>query len=74
MSGDTAGRLIFEAEWLDTMAELVKRFYLYYFPADNTIELVSVLQERKQIIFLNWLNYQLASWVNQFNQPNRLSN
>ncbi|XP_011309591.1 nucleoside diphosphate kinase 7 [Fopius arisanus] len=42
MSGDVGDRLIFEAEWFDTVAGFTKRFYLYYYPADNTIELFDI--------------------------------
>lgn len=34
-------RLTFEAEWFDSNAGLTKKFYLYFYPADCAIELVS---------------------------------
>lgn len=40
MSGD-AERYIFEAEWYDKVAYTLKKFYLYFFPLDNSVELVS---------------------------------
>lgn len=40
MSTDYSERYVFEAEWYDKIASLLKKFYLYYFPSDNTIELV----------------------------------
>lgn len=35
-------RYVFEAEWFDKVACLTKKFYLYYFPSDNTVELVII--------------------------------
>lgn len=29
----------FEAEWYDKVASVLKKFYLYYYPFDNTVEL-----------------------------------
>lgn len=40
MSTDYAERYIFEAEWYDKIACILKKFYLYYYPVDNTVELV----------------------------------
>ncbi|XP_043287452.1 nucleoside diphosphate kinase 7 [Venturia canescens] len=42
MSGNLTERLIFEAEWFDKVSSMLKKFYLYYFPADNTIELYDI--------------------------------
>lgn len=39
MSMDYSERYIFEAEWYDKVACILKKFYLYYYPADNTVEL-----------------------------------
>ncbi|XP_066601082.1 nucleoside diphosphate kinase homolog 7 isoform X2 [Prorops nasuta] len=36
---DYMERYTFEAEWYDKVACTLKKFYFYYFPADNTIEL-----------------------------------
>lgn len=33
-------KYIFEAEWYDKVASVLKKFYLYYYPFDNTVELV----------------------------------
>ncbi|XP_070160086.1 nucleoside diphosphate kinase homolog 7 isoform X2 [Polyergus mexicanus] len=39
MSTDYSNRYVFEAEWYDTVACILKKFYLYYYPSNNTIEL-----------------------------------
>lgn len=40
MSVDHNEKYIFEAEWYDKIAAILKNFYLYYYPYDNTVELV----------------------------------
>jgi len=40
MSTDYGDRYVFEAEWYDKVACILKKFYLYYYPSDNTVELV----------------------------------
>lgn len=42
MSTDLTERYIFEAEWYDKVACILKKFLLYYYPADNTVELYDV--------------------------------
>ncbi|CAL1676915.1 unnamed protein product [Lasius platythorax] len=49
MSTDYSNRYVFEAEWYDKVACILKKFYLYYYPSNNTIELFD-LKTRK--IFL----------------------
>ncbi|XP_029156891.1 nucleoside diphosphate kinase 7-like isoform X3 [Nylanderia fulva] len=49
MSTDYSDRYVFEAEWYDNVACILKKFYLYYYPSNNTIELFD-LKTRK--IFL----------------------
>ncbi|XP_011146299.1 nucleoside diphosphate kinase 7 [Harpegnathos saltator] len=49
MSADYSDRYVFEAEWYDKIASLLKKFYLYYFPSDNTIELFD-LKTRKTFL------------------------
>ncbi|XP_011169620.1 nucleoside diphosphate kinase 7 [Solenopsis invicta] len=39
MSTDYGDRYVFEAEWYDQIACMLKKFYLYYYPSDNTVEL-----------------------------------
>ncbi|XP_034183560.1 nucleoside diphosphate kinase homolog 7 [Osmia lignaria lignaria] len=39
MSVDHNEKYIFEAEWYDKIAAILKKFYLYYYPYDNTVEL-----------------------------------
>ncbi|XP_024869151.1 nucleoside diphosphate kinase 7-like [Temnothorax curvispinosus] len=39
MSADYSNRYVFEAEWYDQVACMLKKFYLYYYPSDNTVEL-----------------------------------
>lgn len=41
MTSNMTERLAFEAEWFDTNADLIKKFYLYFYTSDCTIELVS---------------------------------
>lgn len=49
MSTDYSNRHAFEAEWYDKVACMLKKFYLYYYTSDNTVELFD-LRTRK--IFL----------------------
>lgn len=37
---DHGDRYVFEAEWYDKVACMLKKFYLYYYLSDNTVELV----------------------------------
>ncbi|XP_070512537.1 nucleoside diphosphate kinase homolog 7-like isoform X1 [Cardiocondyla obscurior] len=39
MSTDCSNRYAFEAEWYDKIACMLKKFYVYYYPFDNTVEL-----------------------------------
>jgi len=34
-------RFVFEAEWFDGQADLVRKYLLTFYPKDNTIEMVS---------------------------------
>lgn len=36
---DMNEKYTFEAEWYDKVASVLKKFYLYYYPFDNTVEL-----------------------------------
>lgn len=47
MSTDYSNRYVFEAEWYDKVACMLRKFYLYYYPSNNTIELVCI-----KLIFL----------------------
>ncbi|XP_011872923.1 PREDICTED: nucleoside diphosphate kinase 7 isoform X1 [Vollenhovia emeryi] len=49
MSADYGDRYVFEAEWYDTVACMLKKFYLYYYPSDNTVELFD-LKTRKTFL------------------------
>ncbi|XP_017758043.1 PREDICTED: nucleoside diphosphate kinase 7 isoform X2 [Eufriesea mexicana] len=42
MSVDHNEKYIFEAEWYDKIASILKKFYLYYYPFDNTVELFDI--------------------------------
>ncbi|XP_076633266.1 nucleoside diphosphate kinase homolog 7 [Colletes latitarsis] len=42
MSVDHNEKYIFEAEWYDKIASILKKFYLYYYPYDNTVELFDI--------------------------------
>ena len=49
MSADHNEKYIFEAEWYDKVASILKKFYLYYYPSDNTVELFD-LNTRKMFL------------------------
>lgn len=49
MSVDHNEKYIFEAEWYDKIATILKKFYLYYYPFDNTVELFD-LKTRKTFL------------------------
>ncbi|KYN08336.1 Nucleoside diphosphate kinase 7 [Cyphomyrmex costatus] len=49
MSADHSDRYVFEAEWYDKVACILKKFYLYYYPSDNTVELFD-LKTRKTFL------------------------
>ena len=49
MSTDHNEKYIFEAEWYDKVASILKKFYLYYYPSDNTVELFD-LNTRKMFL------------------------
>jgi len=34
-------RFVFEAEWFDQQADLIRKYLLTYYPKDSTIEMVS---------------------------------
>ncbi|XP_076661642.1 nucleoside diphosphate kinase homolog 7 isoform X1 [Halictus rubicundus] len=42
MSVEHNEKYIFEAEWYDKIASILKNFYLYYYPYDNTVELFDI--------------------------------
>ncbi|KZC05140.1 PREDICTED: nucleoside diphosphate kinase 7 [Dufourea novaeangliae] len=42
MSVDHNEKYIFEAEWYDKIASILKKFYLYYYSYDNTVELFDI--------------------------------
>ncbi|XP_060820180.1 nucleoside diphosphate kinase 7 [Bombus pascuorum] len=42
MSVEHNEKYIFEAEWYDKIACVLKKFYLYYYPFDNTVELFDI--------------------------------
>ncbi|XP_076753169.1 nucleoside diphosphate kinase homolog 7 [Xylocopa sonorina] len=42
MSMDHNEKYIFEAEWYDKRASILKKFYLCYYPFDNTVELFDI--------------------------------
>lgn len=57
MSTDYSDRYVFEAEWYDTVACILKKFYLYYYPSNNTIELVCIDLIQIHIVEKNYLYY-----------------
>lgn len=46
MTSEMTERLAFEAEWFDTNADLIKKFYLYFYPIDCTIELFDIKNKK----------------------------
>ncbi|XP_048509250.1 nucleoside diphosphate kinase 7 isoform X2 [Athalia rosae] len=46
MSTDYGERYTFEAEWFDTVASMLRKFILYYYPADNTVEIYDVKSKK----------------------------
>ena len=40
-SGVTEERFVFEVDWFDQMASLVRKYLLTYYPKDSTIDMVS---------------------------------
>ena len=38
----TDSRLVFQAEWYDQNAELVRRYQVMFYPVDNTVEMFDV--------------------------------
>ena len=41
MASSNEDRFVFEAEWFDQQAALVRKYLLTYYPKDNTIDMVS---------------------------------
>ncbi|KAF7998299.1 hypothetical protein HCN44_009697 [Aphidius gifuensis] len=46
MTSDMTERLAFEAEWFDSNADLIKKFYLYFYTSDCTIELFDIKNKK----------------------------
>ncbi|XP_066900873.1 nucleoside diphosphate kinase homolog 7 [Halyomorpha halys] len=51
----TTDKYSFHCEWFDTKASLLRRFYLFYFPSDGTIELYDKQRKKK---FLNRISVE----------------
>jgi hypothetical protein len=41
MSRANEERYVFETEWFDVQASLIRKYLFTFYPADNTIEMVS---------------------------------
>ena len=41
MASSNEDRFVFETEWFDQQAALVRKYLLTYYPKDNTIDMVS---------------------------------
>lgn len=41
MSSATEDRFVFETEWYDERAELIRKYLLTFYPKNSTIEMVS---------------------------------
>jgi hypothetical protein len=50
MSRANEERYVFETEWFDTQASLIRKYLFTFYPADNTIEMVSSLLAIMKII------------------------
>ena len=57
MGSFTDSRLVFQAEWYDQNAELVRRYQFMFYPVDNTVEMFDVKNR--------WADYGLSItiWV-----------
>ena len=40
-------RLVFLVEWYDTAASLIRKFYLIFYPDDNTLEMTNLKHDIK---------------------------
>jgi len=47
MSRANEERYVFETEWFDIQASLIRKYLFTFYPADNTIEMVSHYQNIK---------------------------
>jgi hypothetical protein len=47
MSRANEERYVFETEWFDIQASLIRKYLFTFYPADNTIEMVSHYQNKK---------------------------
>ncbi|KAL0133722.1 hypothetical protein PUN28_000996 [Cardiocondyla obscurior] len=50
MSTDCSNRYAFEAEWYDKIACMLKKFYVYYYPFDNTVNWYFDLKTKKTFL------------------------
>ena len=48
-------RYVFEAEWYDSQAELIRKYLFTFFPKDNSIEMYDLKNKK---IFLKRMAYQ----------------
>ncbi|XP_008544696.1 nucleoside diphosphate kinase 7 [Microplitis demolitor] len=74
---DHTEKYIFEAEWFDNASGIFKKFYLYYFPADNTIELFDIKNKkvflrRTKCEGVNLKNLFIGSVVTIFSRPMKI--
>ena len=51
MGSFTDSRLVFQAEWYDQNAELVRRYQFMFYPVDNTVEMFDV---KNRFVGVTW--------------------
>lgn len=73
MSVDHNEKYIFEAEWYDKIATTLKKFYLYYYPYDNTVELVIDIQFSYCPILFNSVLFIVHAFLSFFSVRHKMS-
>ena len=56
-------RFVFESEWFDAQAELIRKYLLTYYPKDRTCEMVSKIS-----IFLSDFVFNLISTISNIEE------
>jgi len=58
MSRANEERYVFETEWFDVQASLIRKYLFTFYPADNTIEMVSRFSTKKEL--LNGFHFKIS--------------
>lgn len=76
MSRANEERYVFETEWFDIQASLIRKYLFTFYPTDNTIDMVSrtELKEYSERVFskkimqliLNYSELELDRYLNHF--------